>query len=79
VNKHQVKNPWGLTHGQVDVMDAYCSVGNTKSVAAKFGISLRSVECQVAKARKKMVTSSTLMAVLLWDRWRQGEGKGVPA
>lgn len=77
--KHHVLNPWGLTLGQVDAMDALCESGLVKTAAARLKMQGPAISEQLKRARKKMAAPNHVRAALLWDRWRQGEGKGVPA
>lgn len=77
--KTVVQNPWGLTHGEVDTMDELCRLGNSQAVANRLGISYDSVRSALSRAGKKMGIAGQLLMAIKWDRWRQGEGKGVPA
>lgn len=60
-------------------MDELCRLGNSKAVAARLGISYDGVRTALSRAGKKMGTAGQLLMAIKWDRWRQGEGKGVPA
>lgn len=85
MNKHVVQNPWGLTLAEVDVMDALCSPrsGYQTEIAKRFKNSADTIRSHLFRARAKMRTTdhpiSTTYAAILWDRWRQGEGKDIPA
>jgi hypothetical protein len=75
----KLTNPWRLTLGEVDVMDAILVADDVQDAAAKLRIALPTMRSHTSGVRKKMGVASTIRAAVLWDRWRQGEGKGVPA
>lgn len=79
MNKHHVKNPWGLTHSEVDVMDQLCAWGCQKAVASRLGLTQSSVSTFTARARMKMKTHSTILAAFMWRDWRRGDGRLVVA
>lgn len=77
------KNPWQLTLRQVDALDAYCEQGSPEFAARRLRVSPQAIAVLMRKARAKMAIEggkgATVKTVLKFDRWRQGEGKGVPA
>jgi hypothetical protein len=75
----RVKNPWRLSLAEVDAMDAICKFGTTTDAAKMLKIKRQSVSCAVAEVKAKMGVDKQLLAALEWDRWRQTDGKGVPA
>lgn len=74
-------NPWNLTPAEVKALDLVIQHFGSNAASRVTGISLRTIETQLRRARARMgvPTYDRLGYVLLWDRWRQGEGKGVPA
>lgn len=79
MNKHHVKNPWGLTHSEVDVMDTLVDLGTQKEVAQRLGIDQSTVSSFAARARMKMRAPNTLKAAFAWRDWRRSEGASIPA
>jgi hypothetical protein len=75
----RVKNPWRLTLAEVDAMDAICKAGTTEEAAKLLKVRRQSISGAVAEVKAKMGVDKQLLAALEWDRWRQTEGKGVPA
>jgi hypothetical protein len=75
----RVKNPWRLTLAEVDAMDAICQAGTASAAAVRLKVKRQSIVCAVAEVKAKMGVEKQLLAALEWDRWRQGEGKGIPA
>lgn len=63
-------NPWGLAPRECEVLQILASTGegSSKRVAALMGISHRTVEVYVQRARERMKVATRLQAVLLWDR-----------
>lgn len=74
-----VKNPWRLTPAEVDVMDELCRLGQSKAVARRLNISYDGVRTHISRCAYKMRLRCQVLMAIHWDRWRQGEGKGVPA
>mgnify|MGYP003575430917 CR=1 FL=1 len=85
MNKPSVRNPWGLTPAEVDVMDDLCRLGRQVDVAKRRRLSRYTVRAQLQSARQKMgipvllAGGSALLAAVQWTIWRQGGGKDVPA
>lgn len=77
--RQKVTNPWDLSYAEVDAMDELCEHGCAGRVAERLRISVHAVRSRIAKVHKKMGAANSIRCVVLWDRWRQGEGKGVPA
>jgi DNA-binding NarL/FixJ family response regulator len=62
-------NLWKLSSREQDVLrELATDAHNAKAVAAKLGISTRTVEHHVSGAIKRMGAANQLHAVLLWDR-----------
>lgn len=85
MSKQQVLNPRGLTETEVDVLDELCRLGQQEMVAVRLSVSHYTVRDHLKEARRKMAipkgsgAGPTILAAVKFDRWRQGEGKGVPA
>jgi FixJ family two-component response regulator len=62
-------NPWKLSAREETVLTTLSKVGTAKLAAKEIGISFRTVEIYLRRARDKMQTQSTLIAVLMWDRY----------
>jgi DNA-binding CsgD family transcriptional regulator len=77
--KQAVSNPWGLTCSQVDAMDALCEKGTMQAAAARLDISYHTLNDHTKAAYSKLGAHHMIHACLKWDRWRQTDGKGVPA
>jgi hypothetical protein len=75
----EIRNPWRFGIATVDVLDEMCRLGNQTEVAARLRITSHGVNMTICRATARMGTRNNMMTVLQWDRWRQGEGKGVPA
>lgn len=78
-NKQQVKNPWGLTCAEVDVLDEMCVHGVIVQTARRLHIAPCTVQDHLKAAYRKLGVHRMVTACVKFDRWRQGEGKGVPA
>ncbi len=63
----------GLTPREFEIVKLMASIGHTKGVATKLGISNRTVEHHLAKARRKLGCESTFQAVALVEQARLGE------
>jgi hypothetical protein len=74
-------NPWGLTAAEGNALDLVITHYGSKRAAHAVGMSERTMETTLKRARLRMrvPTYDRIEYILLWDRWRQGEGKGVPA
>lgn len=79
MNKHQVQNPWGLTHAEVDTMDTLCALGTLVKAAERLNVRLHTFHVHMNRVRRKMDVHSTYSAIVLWTTWRVGPGKEVPA
>ena len=79
--KPEVVNPWGLTPTEARALDLLIEHKGSKRAAYATGMNERTLETALKRARIRMrvPTFDRLEYILLWDRWRQGEGKGVPA
>lgn len=74
-----IKNPWGITPAEARALDSFCTTGHGPSAAGRIGISQSAYEDRLARARKKMKARGKFVWLLQWDRWRQSEGRGIPA
>lgn len=74
-----VRNPWGLTQLQAAAMDAVAKTGCHKAAARQLGVEPSTIQSRIEQSRLKIGTPGRLLHMLEWDRWRQGEGRGVPA
>lgn len=72
-------NPWGLTRREVDMMDAMCETGSLKGAARRLGLTEWGAGVHQKHAYAKMGVHEKVRACIIFDRWRQAEGKGVPA
>jgi hypothetical protein len=74
-----VMNPWGFSLAVVDALDAMCEKGTSVAAGDRLGITNFTINQHLKDAQIRMQADTRLKAILLWDRWRQGEGKAVPA
>ena len=70
-------NPWNLTPGQVEVMDAICTHGCQKLAAAALGLSVKTVQAHADKAGQRIGARTMLAKYLAWDRWRRLAAKAT--
>jgi DNA-binding CsgD family transcriptional regulator len=80
--KVRLMNPWALSEREVDVMDEITRAGEIGAVAARLKISKHTAYCYLRRAKGKMHQAgdgALVRAVVAFDRWRQTDGKGVPA
>lgn len=59
---------WGLTKGQMHILDTIVQEGNIRAAAAKLNVSSSTVEEQLRRARKRMGVETNIEAVIAWDR-----------
>lgn len=78
-NKQRVANPWGLTLAEVDVLDEMCHHGVIAQAARRLHIKPCTVNDHLKAAYRKLDVHRMVVACVKFDRWRQNEGKGVPA
>ena len=72
--------PWALTRREIDSMTAIVQTGSSKLAARELGLSHRTVELYLDRAKKKMKTGHMVTAALMWDRWQRwdrGERAGA--
>jgi DNA-binding CsgD family transcriptional regulator len=62
-------NPWNLSAHQEAAIAAMARTGCQKKTADELGISSRSVEGHMQRARDKIGVRNTMLAVLEWDRF----------
>lgn len=63
-----VPNPWGLSPMEVATLQAMCAMGTTAEAAALRNVTVKTVEYQIWRVRKKMQLP-TLLCAIVWDRW----------
>jgi len=69
-----VNNPWNLPERQAEILTRLTQgAGTAKQVARELGISFKTVEVHVLKAKKAMGAPTLLQAVLMWDRAQRPE------
>lgn len=61
-------NPWSLTDREVEMLSQIAQSGSAKKAARVLGVSDRTVEEYVRRARRKMNVAHTILAVLMLDR-----------
>ena len=76
---NNVKNPWGLSLGEVDTMDLLIVNANQKVIAARRGVGKSTVSNHVTGVLHKMHERHIVQAAIKWSEWRKGDGQGVPA
>lgn len=63
-------NPWQLTPREEEVIRTVCaSDGLLKAVAIDLGISIKTVDTLLGRAKNRMGARTRFAAILLWDRW----------
>jgi DNA-binding CsgD family transcriptional regulator len=67
-----VKNPWGLTPREFEVMERYTVVGLEKIIAADLGISPKTVNELVRRAKRRIGERTIMLTVLTFDRAQRG-------
>lgn len=65
----QPTNPWGLTAAQAAAVQATVDHGCNKAVARSLGLSIKTVEAHMTKARHKMGKTHRVQMAVTWDRW----------
>lgn len=70
IRAHTLDNPWGLTDIEYHSVQAYVHHGETEDAAAFLGVSVRSLENGMRRARERMQASTTVLMVAMWVRWR---------
>jgi FixJ family two-component response regulator len=66
-------NPWHLTEREAQSLDAIVLTGASKLAAQHMGLSPRTVELYLDRAKKKMKTGHMVTAAVAWDRFLRGE------
>jgi DNA-binding CsgD family transcriptional regulator len=62
-------NPWNLTDREQETLTTVSNVGSSKLAARELGLSPRTVEIYLSRARFKMDTTHTITAVVKWTRY----------
>lgn len=65
-------NPWGLSSMQCAVMKGIVNDKNSTAIGAEMGVSHKTIEAHLARAKEKMGATSTVQAALIWDRYTRG-------
>ena len=67
---YAARNPWGLVPSECRVLRLYCEHGCVKRIGQAAGISSRTVEHQLSKARTRMnLLGKDIRLYVWWDRW----------
>ena len=66
-------NPWGLSVAERDAIKAVMECGTHTAAGEKLGLSFKTIECQIQRARQKMGGVHLIGACLMLDRWERGE------
>lgn len=61
-------NPWGLSAAEYNVVLTFARKGTMKETANELNISVKTVECHMMTARKKMGVRNKVQAAILMDR-----------
>lgn len=64
-------NPWGLTQQQERVLLVLTQVHSRKKVALVLKLGLATIDTHIKLARLRMGQSTTIGAILVYDRWRR--------
>lgn len=68
-----MNNPWGLTQGQVEAMDALIAAKSLKGACKLVGIEMDGLKSRLRHVRQKIGERQTIGYVLAYDRWRRGQ------
>lgn len=68
MTKANIRNPYGLTHRQCEVMDSYVQHGSPKLVARDLGVEITTVKSSLMNSMKKMGAKNRVQAAVRWDR-----------
>lgn len=68
MTKANLRNPFGLTHRQCEVMESLVVLGETRLVAQDLGITKETVDWHILAACKRIGASNRIQAVVKWDR-----------
>jgi DNA-binding NarL/FixJ family response regulator len=63
---------WKLTDKEAEVLDAYASGAAPSSISTKLGLSQRTVNCHLAKAKEKLGARSSRELLVQAVKWRCG-------
>jgi FixJ family two-component response regulator len=66
-------NPWNLPPREVEVMSRMVAAGLEKIVAADLGISRKTVQELVGRAKKRIGARTRVTALIEWDRWERNK------
>jgi hypothetical protein len=69
-----VMNPWGVTEGEAQALEAVIEEGSVKGAARVLGLTVRAVEKRLTRARERMGLSYSghFRHLILWDRHQRG-------
>jgi hypothetical protein len=62
-------NPWGLSAGQIRVMNAVLAQGINKNAARALGCSTKTIETVISITKVRMGCTNRVAQMVLWDRW----------
>lgn len=74
-----MNNPFGATRAEAEALDALIETRHAKKAADILGLTPAAYHARIKSVKRRMKARGLYEHVLLWDRWRKGEGKGVPA
>lgn len=74
-----MSNPFGATRAEAEALDALVQTRHAKVAAHSLGLTSAAYHARIKSVKRRMNARGLYEHVLLWDRWRQGEGKGAAA
>jgi DNA-binding CsgD family transcriptional regulator len=69
-------NPWGLSAREAELLDLWCIHGTRAAVCRVMRITTGTAGTFAERAASKMGVSHTTQALIQWDRFAFGRGKG---
>jgi DNA-binding NarL/FixJ family response regulator len=68
MTKANLKNPFGLTARECEVMESMCRLGKSVLVARDLGVKPITVQEYMARINNKMCVENSTLAAIKWDR-----------
>jgi DNA-binding CsgD family transcriptional regulator len=68
-----MNNPWNLTPREAQIMNRLTEIGLEKIVAMELGISHKTVQELVNRAKRRIGARTRVTAILEWDRWARAK------
>lgn len=81
-SRQNVRNPWGLTEREVDLLDEFRRTGTVKRATERMRVTKNTADSYMRRAKAKMGLKgegSSNRALAAFVEWRVTDGKGVPA